>query len=54
MKVGDLVRHVRTDRTALLIRLWADRDLGGDRDVVMVIFNGRKVRWLRSSTEILS
>lgn len=50
MKVGDLVRHVKTGETAILVQLWEE---GHNRGVVEVIHNGQKVRWFRSSVEVV-
>lgn len=50
MEVGDLVQHVKTGETALLVQLW---EKGHNSGVVEVVHNGQKVRWFRSSTKVM-
>jgi hypothetical protein len=50
MKVGDLVQHVKTGETALLVQLW---DEGHNRGVVEVVFEGEVRRWFRSSVKVV-
>jgi hypothetical protein len=48
MKVGDIVRHVKTGDVALVTQLW---DKGHNRGVVEVVHKGSLVRWFRTSTK---
>lgn len=49
MKVGDIVQHVKTGETALLVQLYK----GKNRGLAEVVCNGRKVRWFRTSTKVV-
>ena len=51
MQEGDLVRHVKTDRIAVLIQLWEE---GHNKGIALVICDGREERWFRSSTQVVS
>ena len=62
MKIGDLVEHVKTGQTGLLIRLW---ESGHQKGVVEVLigdantmpegagFHDAVCRWFRSSCKVI-
>jgi hypothetical protein len=54
MEVGDLVRHVKTDRIAVLVKTWEE---GHNKGVVEVLVDLDGVstlqRWFRSSTQVV-
>ena len=50
MKVGDMVQHVKTGETALLVQLW---EVGKNRGLAEVVHNGQKVRWFRTSVKVV-
>lgn len=54
MEIGDLVRHVKTDRIAVLVKTWKE---GHNKGIVEVIVDLNGVssvqRWFRSSTQVV-